>query len=1036
MPGSYGKLVGYAIAWTFLLVLTRPDAARSEQLPIKTFTTADGLVSNRISRIARDQRGFLWFCTEGGLSRFDGYTFTNYTTQQGMASNWVDDFIETGSGVFLVGTEAGLCVFDPRGEPPQGQPVDLCGRRPVFSLFRPEADDPSVKVLYEDSLGNVWCGTTAGVYRLEVVDGQVMFHRLALDPAGTGPRPRRVKSIVEGGAGLLWILTDEELFRYAIGGDVERVEIGKEFTAAALMHLVTSPDGLLRVSTRAGMWVINPNAAAARRARRYAAEAGLACLEMTALYQDDGGQLWAGTDYGLYEFVKGEDRFRLRLGVTDIRDARVWSFCEDRFGNLWVGTANGAIRLARDGFTTFTEADGIGFREVYHIAEAKPGEIHLYTRFGVTNSFIDIFDGERFVSRKIASGPSSTLWINYYQKHIPIRDRQGEWWWPTWKGLYRYRNLGRMEAFLDARPVARYTTKDGLPADILGAAYADRRDDIWVSTFAGAKSFLARWERATGRFHVYSQADGFPEGRFPSTFCEDQDGNLWVGFRQGGLLRYRDGRFTLFDAAAGVPAGEIKQVYPDSRGRVWIASSNGGLGRVDNVSDERPTIATYTVNDGLASDSILCVAEDRADRFYVATNRGLNLIDFTTGGVKRFTTTDGLANDQVDAIFRDSRGDFWFGTVTGVSRLSPGGERAQQAPPIYINGLTIAGHVRRTSEVGETAIGGLTLAPGEGQIGIRFGSLFFGAGDLIRYQYQLEGADADWQPPTTQRDVNYANLGAGRYRFLVRAINSDGAMSESPAAVEFAILPPLYLRWWFLALAALTLFALSYLAYWYRLSRLIEMERVRTRIATDLHDDIGSSLSQIAILSEVIRREVRQDNLRVHKPLTTIATTSRELVDSMSDIVWAINPRRDHLSDLSRRMREFAGDILTARNIDFDFAAPEREKRVRIDTDTRREVFLIFKEAVNNLARHSGCSRAVMEFIAEEGRIDLRVSDNGRGFDAGEDGDGHGLASMRRRAKLIDGEVRIVSEAGKGTSVRLRAPIRPRRRFWKSYPPE
>jgi signal transduction histidine kinase len=225
-------------------------------------------------------------------------------------------------------------------------------------------------------------------------------------------------------------------------------------------------------------------------------------------------------------------------------------------------------------------------------------------------------------------------------------------------------------------------------------------------------------------------------------------------------------------------------------------------------------------------------------------------------------------------------------------------------------------------------------------------------------------------------------------------------------------------------LAATGLGAGVYALYRYRLAQMIALERVRTRIATDLHDDIGASLSQIAILSEVVRQQVDSQNPRVTEPLAQIAGVSRELVDAMSDIVWAINPKRDTLGDLVHRMRRFASDVFTARNIRFQFRAPDEGPPIKMGADRRRQVYLVFKESVNNVVRHSGCTEAEIEFKVEGGWLVLRARDNGRGFDPAHVSDGHGLMSMTARAKTLGGALEFLSQEGQGTTVVLRAPLK------------
>jgi signal transduction histidine kinase len=295
-------------------------------------------------------------------------------------------------------------------------------------------------------------------------------------------------------------------------------------------------------------------------------------------------------------------------------------------------------------------------------------------------------------------------------------------------------------------------------------------------------------------------------------------------------------------------------------------------------------------------------------------------------------------------------------------------------------------------------------------------------GEVLRYQYRLEGSNTEWSLPSEQRAITFANLAPGRYRFLVRAIASDDR-SSAPAAVSFRVLPPVWQRWWFLALIFLAITFFLFALYRYRVAQLLEVERIRTRIATDLHDDIGAGLSRIAILSEVARHEAGELP-PVGERLSVIARASRELVDSMSDIVWVINPERDQLRDLTQRMRRFASDVFTARDIQLHFRAPDADQHLKVGADVRRQIFLIFKEAVNNIARHSQATRAEITLKIESGRVVLTVTDNGRGFDLTEITDGNGLTNMRARARMMNGDLKVASTPGGETKINLTAPLR------------
>ena len=248
----------------------------------------------------------------------------------------------------------------------------------------------------------------------------------------------------------------------------------------------------------------------------------------------------------------------------------------------------------------------------------------------------------------------------------------------------------------------------------------------------------------------------------------------------------------------------------------------------------------------------------------------------------------------------------------------------------------------------------------------------------------------------------------------------------TPAVVEFAVRPPVWLRPWFLAIAAALGGLSGYAWHRQRLRRLLELERVRLRIATDLHDDIGASLSQIAILSEVARRQVSGGGRDIDEPLARVAATSREVVDAMNDIVWAINPRRDSLSDLTRRMRRFASDMLAARGARLRFVAPPDGLGPRLGHDVRRELLLVLKESISNVARHADASEVSVEVATSRESLTLEIRDNGRGFDQNAIEPGHGLANIQRRVESLGGTVIVDSSPGVGTNIVAVVPFPPR----------
>lgn len=302
----------------------------------------------------------------------------------------------------------------------------------------------------------------------------------------------------------------------------------------------------------------------------------------------------------------------------------------------------------------------------------------------------------------------------------------------------------------------------------------------------------------------------------------------------------------------------------------------------------------------------------------------------------------------------------------------------------------------------------------------------------VRYQFRLDGADRDFSPPNTDTSVHFANLAPGTYRFRVRALPPDGAPNRSEATVTFRVLAPWWKRWWVILSAALLLSAAAYTAHRYQLQRALAIERMRSQIAADLHDDIGATLTQMAILGETVRHEALAGRPEVDSHLEKLTALSREAIDSIADVVWAVNPRRDNFNDMAQKMRRFASDTLSARQIVLFFDEDMGDSERRMDAILRRELYLILKESVNNAARHSAATEVRIALKAQGRRIRLVVADNGRGFDPNRTHDGNGLSSLRVRAARVSASLTIESSPGAGSVVTVDAPVgRDRHYSWR-----
>ena len=1011
------------LGWAGTFLIAGSLVLHAERLPIKSYTIADGLGHNTVRRIVRDSRGFLWFCTDEGVSRFDGHRFVNYGSDQGLPRAVVNDLLETRSGDYWVATDDGLVRFDPKA-------------RPMFTTVAPTDQDRrarTITVLFEAGDGTIWAGSRNDLYRLDDARGHPSLRRVEIGLTNEYSDEREIVKLVEDEQGSLWIATALGLFRRWPDGRAVRYTVRDGLPAQYLSDLFEDHDKHLWAATREGGVfrfhaddshppVIDASITMAN---------GLLNNWVTCLFETSDRRLWAGTIKGLSEILPNAaaatraHSYSMRNGLPD---PSILALAEDLGGNLWIGTSYaGALKLAKDGFTTYGDRDGI--RKINAIFEDRVGNLSFRGEVlgdtlpsGEPSTVLKFgyFDGQRF-HWFFPKGPEEPGWV---LEGVTLQARSGEWWIGTNGGLYRFAATDRFDGIKTAGPLALYGMGEGLAAPQVYRLFEDSHANIWISTTSSAINGLARWDARDGRVHDLKGAAGLPSltADLPRSFGEDAAANIWIGFN-GGLVRSTPSGFTLFTPSDGLPRGSILDIHLDRAGHLWLASARAGLIRVDHVENQRPTFVSYTTADGLSSNTIEVIAEDAAGHLYLGGGHGLDRFDPATGHVKQFTDADGLPAAHIKAGFQDRHGVLWFGTTSGLARLVPGPDATPSPPDVLIDGVQVRGISYPISALGEGHLSLGDLAPDQNQVQIEFGALAFGAGEVLRYQYRLEGADNDWSALSGQRTVTYASLSPGRYTFVVRAMNSDGIVSAAPASIAFTILSPIWLRAWFLAAVAAAAALLVYSMFRYRLRRVLEMANMRTRIATDLHDDIGANLTRIAMLSETAQAHGADRSSDPGGSLASIAGIARESVSSMSDIVWAINPRRDSLLDLTRRMRQHAEELFTQRGIALRFDAPVEQEALKLSVDVRRDLLLIFKELVNNAARHSGCSRVEIDFHVKGARLILAVVDNGVGFDTSVASEGQGLTSMKRRAQRLKGAFEIASTTLTGTSVFVSVPI-------------
>ena len=976
------------------------SVVRAAQLPIRRYTIADGLADNTVLNITTDARGYLWFATASGLSRFDGYTFSNLTRTTGLPGNAVYQVLVDRRGIFWLATSGGLVRFRPELPP---------SSRDRVIVYRPHgrAGSEFITTLVEDRNGTIWCGAQTGLFRINP-DAAPDARLSAVDVEWSVSPIVNVLALDRDGA--IWIGTRSgHLYRRLPAGRIEHYN-GLAGPYSEITDLLFDRQGRLWIGTEDGLYrttpPFSPDSSVFEPVHR---ELGLEQhRRIFVLFESRKGDIWAGMYQYLAQFPAGGRPAHLWSKQDGIPRHGPTAIGQDHDGNLWLGSADtGIARLAASGFLTYG-LDELAGAVVKSVSETREGELYTGGQTEAGKLAVRVRSGERFLAVH-PRVPPGVKYFGWKLARILLQDHAGEWWIASYNGLLRYPCLRRTAQLESISPKKVYTSRDGLPSNSIVRLFEDRNSNLWIGMEHAGAAYM---DRSRNTFHIVQAT----EMDRVSAFGEDRAGNVWIGDEGGRLWRVYDGRAALITGSTG--RGWINDFLLDHKGRLWVATSANGLMRFDDPASTAPRFHEYGLKEGLSSLNTCSLAEGLDGSIYIGTRRGVDQLEPNLIHFRYFTAAEGIAEGSVNAVYRDRNGVLWFGTHGGLTQFTAANHTPGVPPDAWITGLSINGRSEPISELGQSRVDQVDVPYGQQQIQFDFLALSFAPGDVLRYQYRI-GNDR-WSEPIQSRSVHYGGLAPGNYRFVVRAINSDGQVSSKPAEVDFRVIPPLWRRVWFqvLLLAAVVAGAVS--AHQARVRRAVAVERVRTRIATDLHDDIGSALSQIAILSEVARqRRGREDE---SEPLERIGGLSRELLDSIGDIVWAIQPHKDHLSDLKQRMRRFAVDVLSTSNVEMHWPATGPGGDFDLESGMRREVYLIFKEAIRNVVRHSRATEARISLGVADGYLWMEVSDNGRGMAPCETREGNGLNNMKLRAAKLRGELDVRSE-GQGTTLRLRAPL-------------
>ncbi len=1011
------KPVAWLLVTTLGFGLMNPGSVRggaadlAGEFAIETWTTDNGMPHNTVTTVLQTHQGYIWVGTYNGIAQFDGERFKVFdgANTKGLSDSRVTALYEDAQGVVWIGHDTGSITRYSEGGFGPVVPGKAWGNTTVVGFGN-------------DEHGDLWVVNLRGE-ALRLRDS-ILIEPLPVMAA----EPTLTPELASDGQKRLYVLRNGMAARITAGGYQEE-KFGSQ--AARPYHA--------RVTRAHGgeLWVAGENWVRRWDGQTWVKDFGpfpWGQTFVTTMLETANHRLLVGTLLGgLYVLNEAGDWINLSRTNGLPQD---WIRClaEDREHNIWVGTSGGLVLLRQRKVAMLSPPDNWEGRPVMGITRATDGAIwagtegagvyrlrgeewtHFGTSAGLSNLFVwtvmedsrrqlwagtwggGLFrlEGDKFVRQfelaelsepitALHESPPGTLWIG------------------TGGGLMRYAS-NKLERFAGLGQAA---------AGAVRAIESGSDREIWLGTQG---SGLGRIQ--AGKFKSYGRTEGLISDSVLSLHC-DPEGVLWIGTPEQGVVRFQDGRFAAITVDHGLPNNIIDHIESDKLGNFWF-NSQSGLFRVSRRE----------LND---------CAEGKAD----------SLRALVFGKAEGMTTLAG-SGGFTPSGFRSPDGRLWFPTARGLAVVNPAAVRPNRIPPpVLIEEVLVDGRPAEVQKIStrKTSRGDLpnrraTLPPGRRQLEIRFTAMSFTSPARVQFKYRLEGSNPGWSEAVTQRQVTYADLPPGEYAFHVIACNSDGLWNETGDAITISVLPHFFQTWWFktiLALAAGTLVGGGvYLESRRRMRRKLEriarereLERERARIAQDIHDDLGASLTRIGMLSESVASEM-PDSPRAAENLNQIHATTGELTRAMDEIVWAVNPRHDTLESLTNYVSRFAQDFLGTAKIRCRLALPLEVPDLSVRSEVRHNLFLAFKETLHNAVRHSGANevRVVLEFVP--GGFKLVVSDNGRGFDPKRMGKslephrptpGNGLRNLRSRLTQINGRSEIRSAPGEGTSVEFFVPL-------------
>lgn len=992
-------------------------------------TTDDGLASNDVRTLYQDEKGFIWIGSANGLQRFDGTKFINFTLTNKKDSDplpvsLLENIIPDKNGSLWL-------YFPELREVGVFNPAKFSYKK---IAIKPSSPIPARinALLWKDSRENIYLtiqpiGILQYDPKTNAFTASAPFRIPKNWTFGTGFAEDRKKD-------LLWLNCSSDglaVYDWKTGETYTRLYNPKKNPLLNNWRVQENLSSIF-IDRKNRYWLSNwPVWGGGGQV--------LHCLDSTGTryLKDTSGLTYYGNKYGeyrkmvdlpksgiwvsglnkLFSFNRKLNKFYYYrsdpLSSISIHYEIAHQVMEDREGGIWVATDEGIY---------FTSIDNSGNGVQNMIFTEKKG----------SKEFTDI-----------------------------LELTNGDYWLTNWGN-----GVLTMDRFFQPK---KYNIFKNLPASWNKAQRAGvnltwcmhqekATGDVWIGSNGG---LITRYNPKTDKTIFYNP----PEFANATVryITEDKKGRIWFSTQRGRIIRFENNQFTiikdfgtaiipkiLFDTENWIWAsvqgtglfaldgetGRIIQQYVKGNAENSLFSNSGadidqlndstiayGAGALNLVNKRSGKVRIISYEQGLPSNSVQRIRIDRSGYLWIITNNGLCRYNPFNNNITPYNKRDGMVlSEKTDAAdYLCSEGFVMFAGANSLMFFQPEQfETNQQPPDVSITDFKLYNEYLPIDSLATESV--VKLKHDQNSFSIYFSSLSYVNRDKLIYYYKMNGIDEQWVRADRQKLVNYSLLPPGKYTFNVYCENIDGVRSKNITSFSIHVKPPFWRSWWFISLIIIAFGGLLYFIHRLRINRILAVENLRNRVARDLHDDMGSTLSTINILSTMAKSKLNTDNVRASEYLGKISDNSQRMMEAMDDIVWSIKPMNDSMQKITARMREIATSVLEAKDIDLEFRTEPSIEEIKMDMEARRDFFLVFKEAINNIAKYSKGTKAYVHLTVHNKRLLMMVKDNGIGFDI-EKADGNGLGNMYKRAAALKGRIQIQSKLGEGTQITLNIPV-------------